>query len=126
MSKAKAQAEKRKLTSKEKKQIETAIRQAKGDGKPHTAQDSIPFEKMFKDGICKLSGNRYSKCIEFEDINYQLAQPDDKTATFEALCDMYMGTLQVVPLKQSKHRDILTATGNLQSRSSRKRPPTAL
>jgi len=30
-----------------------------------------------------------SKCIEFEDINYQLAQPDDKTAIFEALCDMY-------------------------------------
>ena len=89
MSKAKTQAEKRKLTRQEKKQIETAIRQAKGDGKPHTAQDSIPFEKMFKDGICKLSGNRYSKCIEFEDINYQLAQPDDKTATFEALCDMY-------------------------------------
>ena len=27
--------------------------------------------------------------IEFEDINYQLAQPDDKTAIFEALCDMY-------------------------------------
>ena len=45
MSKAKTQAEKRKLTRQEKKQIETAIRQAKGDGKPHTAQDSIPFEK---------------------------------------------------------------------------------
>ena len=89
MSKAKTQTAKRKLTSKEKKQIAATIRQAKGDGKPHTAQDSIPFEKMFKDGICKLSGNRYSKCIAFEDINYQLAQPDDKTATFEALCDMY-------------------------------------
>ncbi len=89
MSKAKAQEEKRNLTKKEKKRIFDLIRREKGDGKPHTAQDSIPFERMFKDGLCKLSGNRYSKCIAFEDINYQLAQPDDKTATFEALCDMY-------------------------------------
>ena len=83
------QNEKRKLTRQEKKQIDALIRQAKGDGKPHTAQDSIPFERMYKDGICRLANGRYSKCIEFEDINYQLAQPDDKTAIFEALCDMY-------------------------------------
>ena len=89
MSKAKTQETKRKLTRKERKQIAAVIQRHKGDGKPHTAQDSIPFERMYKDGICRLAGNRYSKCIEFEDINYQLAQPDDKTATFEALCDMY-------------------------------------
>ena len=87
--KGKTQNEKRKLTRQEKKQIDALIRQAKGDGKPHTAQDSIPFERMYKDGICRLANGRYSKCIEFEDINYQLAQPDDKTAIFEALCDMY-------------------------------------
>ena len=39
--------------------------------RPHTAQDSIPFERMYKDGICRLANGRYSKCIEFEDINYQ-------------------------------------------------------
>lgn len=83
------QNEKRKLSRQERKQIDTLIRQAKGDGKPNTAQDSIPFERMYKDGICRLANGRYSKCIEFEDINYQLAQPDDKTAIFEALCDMY-------------------------------------
>ena len=83
------QNEKHKLSRQERKQIDTLIRQAKGDGKPHTAQDSIPFERMYKDGICRLANGRYSKCIEFEDINYQLAQPDDKTAIFEALCDMY-------------------------------------
>ena len=77
------------MSRKEKKQIEGVIRQAKGDGKPHTAQESIPFERMYKDGVCRLAHNRYSKCIAFEDINYQLAQPDDKTAIFEALCDMY-------------------------------------
>ena len=63
------QNEKRKLSRQERKQIDTLIRQAKGDGKPHTAQDSIPFERMYKDGICRLANGRYSKCIEFEDIN---------------------------------------------------------
>lgn len=81
--------QKRKLTAKDKKAINGAIRQAKGDGKPHSAQDSIPFEIMYPDGICKLDEKHYSKSIAFEDINYQLAQPDDKTATFENLCDFY-------------------------------------
>lgn len=69
--------------------MDNAIRQAKGDGKPHSAQDSIPFEMMYPDGICRLSRSSYSKCLVFEDINYQLAQADDKTATFENLCDFY-------------------------------------
>ena len=39
--KGKTQNKKRKLTRQEKKQIDALIRQSKGDGKPHTAQDSI-------------------------------------------------------------------------------------
>lgn len=81
--------EKIKLTRAEKKQIAALMRQAKGDGKKHTAQQTIPYETMYPDGICKLRDNLFSKSIEFSDINYQLAQPDDKTATFEALCDFY-------------------------------------
>lgn len=61
--KGKTQNKKRKLTRQEKKQIDALIRQSKGDGKPHTAQDSIPFERMYKDGICRLANGRYSKCI---------------------------------------------------------------
>lgn len=44
---------------------------------------------MYPDGLCKLDVHTWSKCIEFEDVNYQLAKPDDQTAIFEALCDMY-------------------------------------
>ena len=40
-------AAKRKLTRAERKQIEAIIRQAKGDGKPHSAQASIPYEAMY-------------------------------------------------------------------------------
>ena len=78
---------KRKLTREEKKQIAAIIRQAKGDGKAHTAQQTIPYLQMYPDGICRVSDKRYSKSTAFEDINYQLAQADDKTAIFENWCD---------------------------------------
>ena len=54
---------KRKLTRAERKQIEAVIRQAKGDGKNHTVQDSIPFQNMFPDGLCRLEGGTFSKTI---------------------------------------------------------------
>lgn len=81
--------EKIRLTRAEKKQIAALMRQAKGDGKKHTAQQTIPYLQMYPDGICRVKDNLFSKSVEFSDINYQLAQPDDKTATFEALCDFY-------------------------------------
>lgn len=77
----------RKLTRAEKKQIAEIIRQVKGDGKAHTAQQTIPYIQMYPDGICKVTGRKYSKTVAFEDINYQLAQADDKTAIFENWCD---------------------------------------
>ena len=59
-----------------------------GNGKvPVTAQQSIPFKQMFKDGICKVDDNYYTKTVQFFDINYQLAQNEDKTAIFENYCD---------------------------------------
>lgn len=82
---------KRKLTRAEKKQIEAVIRQAKGDGKPHSAQDSIPFQNIFPDGLCRLDGTTFSKTIAFEDVNYRLAGADDQRDIFEHLCDFYNG-----------------------------------
>ncbi len=81
--------QKRKLTAGEKKEIRRILQAAQGDGKPHSAQDTLPFRQMYPDGLCRLTDTMWSKCIEFEDVNYQLAQPDDQTAIFEGLCDMY-------------------------------------
>ena len=82
-----AAGNRRKLTSAEKKQIAEAIRKAKGDGKARTAQQTIPYLAMYPDGICKVTEKKYSKSIAYDDINYQLAQADDKTAIFENWCD---------------------------------------
>ena len=67
------------------------VRQAKGDGKTHTVQDSIPFRNMFPDGLCRLEGGAFSKTIAFEDVNYRLASPEDQRDIFEHLCDFYNG-----------------------------------
>ena len=55
--------------------------------KEQSAQDSIPYERMWPDGICKVADGRYTKTIQFQDINYQLSQNEDKTAIFEGWCD---------------------------------------
>lgn len=52
-----------------------------------TAQQSIPYREMGKDGICRVEAGYYSKTIRFYDINYQLAQNEDKNAIFENWCD---------------------------------------
>lgn len=53
---------------------------------PHTAQESIPFDRMFPDGICRIETDYYTKTVQFQDINYQLAQQEDKTEIFEEWC----------------------------------------
>lgn len=80
--------EKAKLSRADRKQIEAAIAKAKNTDRKHkSAQDSIPFQRMFPDGICRVTDNYYSKTVQFQDINYQLNQNEDKTAIFDSWCD---------------------------------------
>lgn len=76
------------LSRSDRKQIEAAVARAKRQDKHRkSAQDSIPFERMFPDGICRVCPNYYTKTIQFQDINYQLNQNDDKAAIFDSWCD---------------------------------------
>lgn len=76
------------LSRADKSAIDTAIRKAKKEDKKQlSAQNSIPFQQMFKDGICKVSDSYYTKTIRFQDINYQLNQNEDKTAIFDGWSD---------------------------------------
>ena len=67
--------------------MRAAIAAAKRPANVLSAQDSIPFERMFPDGICRVEGNFYSKTIAFQDINYQLSQSEDKDAIFDGWCE---------------------------------------
>ncbi len=78
----------RRITRAERRQIESAIARAKRQDKRQlSAQDSIPFQRMYPDGICRVTDTYYSKTIQFQDINYQLSQNEDKTAIFDSWCD---------------------------------------
>lgn len=72
-----------------KKLVKKKLREKKNSNVPRTAQQSIPYQEMFRDGICRVDDTHYTKCILFGDINYQLAQNEDKTAAFEYWCDFY-------------------------------------
>ena len=75
------------LSKAQEKEILQIIRKARSDdGIPRSAQDSIPFQRMFPDGICRVTDHYYTLTIQYQDINYQLAQQEDKTAIFEEWC----------------------------------------
>ena len=80
-------ADKLLLNKSERKKIDRIVKTAKrDDGIPRTAQQSIPFQRMFADGICRVRDGYYTRTIQFQDINYQLALQEDKTAIFEEWC----------------------------------------
>ena len=59
----------------------------KQEEKRLSAQKTIAYREMGRDGICRVQDRTYSKTIRFYDINYQLAQNEDKNAIFENWCD---------------------------------------
>ena len=61
--------------------------QKKKEEKRLSVQKTIRYKEMGRDGICRVQGKQYSNCIRFYDINYQLAQNEDKNAIFENWCD---------------------------------------
>ena len=77
---------KRKLTREERTQLREILARTRKEKYPSTAQQTIPYDRIWPDGIC-LANNRYTKTLQFQDINYQLAQNEDKAAIFEGWCD---------------------------------------
>ena len=56
----------RKLTRADRRQIEAAIAKANRTDKKHkSAQDHIPFQRMFPDGTCRVTDTYYTKTIQF-------------------------------------------------------------
>ena len=73
-----------KLTRAERKRLNEAIAKVrkKGHG-PGTAQETIPYKKMFPDGICQVDDTHFSKTIQYYDINYQLSHHDEKLTVLD-------------------------------------------
>lgn len=70
------------LTRAERKQIEQIKAQVAKPKHPQSAQQTIPYLRMYPDGVCRVTDKLYSKTVQFYDINYQQAQDSDKDAIF--------------------------------------------
>ncbi len=77
------------LTRAEKKQIAAILSQTqRTHSVPHTAQETIPYQQMYPDGICRVTDNYYTKALLFQDINYELARDDDKETIIDGWSDI--------------------------------------
>lgn len=54
---------------------------------PDNTFDTIPFISMYPDGLCQVTEDYYSKMVQFYDINYQLAQNEEKQHIFGEYCE---------------------------------------
>lgn len=84
-SKLEKKKEKKKTNTNKERTVSKPIR--KKEEKRISAQKTIAYKEMARDGICRVKDQYYSKTIRFSDINYQLAQNEDKSAIFENWCD---------------------------------------
>lgn len=79
---------------------------------PKIAQDIIPIQRIYKDGIFQVGKNKFSKMFRFEDINYAVASRNDKEAMFleysELLNSLDSGatTKLTINNRRMNHRDI--------------------
>lgn len=84
-SKLEKKKKKKKINTNKERTVSKPIR--KKEEKKISAQKTIAYKEMARDGICRVKDQCYSKTIRFSDINYQLAQNEDKSAIFENWCD---------------------------------------
>lgn len=70
-----------------KKELEKAVKKAKIKGEiPTTAQDTIPYDRSYEDGVFLYDNNYYTITVAFDDVTYQLLDNDPKEQLFERWC----------------------------------------
>ena len=79
-----------KLTRAQKKKLEELTRQAKANGRnPNSAQKTILYLSMYKDGLCRVTENYYTMSLLFDDMNYDLEDEAEQLGIFGGWCSFY-------------------------------------
>lgn len=83
--KRKAQDKREGLTFSERRRLAGLKRSLAGkeQEKLDTAQKTITFEKMYRDGTCQVTRGYYTRMVGFYDINYDLLETDDQRYILE-------------------------------------------
>ncbi len=68
---------------------------------PQTAQQTIPYKEMRRDGVCRITDRYYTKTISYEDINYAVASAEDQAAIFDGYCSFLNYFDSALPLQLS-------------------------
>lgn len=74
---------------------------AKRDRGPQTAQQTIPYKEMYRDGVCRVNESYYTKTIEYGDINYAVASNEMQAAIFDGYCAFLNYFDSTLPYQQS-------------------------
>lgn len=77
--------------------------------KPTTAQKTITFQKMYRDGICQVTSGFYTKMVEFYDINYDLLEIEDKGKYWRNTAGLSIILTRLLNLSCSCSTDRLTS-----------------
>lgn len=88
---------------KKRQPVRTHKRKKRG---PQSAQQTIPYREMYRDGVCRVSDSYYTKTIEYEDINYAVASSDDQSTIFDGYCSFlnYFDATLPYQLSFTNHR----------------------
>ena len=70
-----------------------ARRQESGDGPvivraPKSSVEALGYQKMFFNGTCLVEEGVYSRCVEFDDANFQSARQSDQDDFFNKYCSL--------------------------------------
>jgi len=77
---------------------------------PLSVQDSLPFERITADGIMQIDEQRFSKTIEFGELNYRLARVEEQDRIFGKLCEFINYFDASIDVQMS----LVNHTGNLE------------
>ncbi len=77
------------LTKEEKKILSARMAEIKNESKKNfSVQSTIPYNTMYRDGICEVSENFYSMTVQFFDANYSIAEFEEQNNIFDKYCDI--------------------------------------
>lgn len=78
------------LTKEQVRQIQRRMSELKkkNTNNKSSTQAIIPYTEMFRDGICYIGENRFSRTIEFFDTNYEIVDFENKNSIFSSWCSL--------------------------------------